>query len=110
MGTHFCIAGLLLSLTAGAFLLAKTKKDNLGVFYKVISWFVMVFSVTALLCSIMCRMANMEYRMHSNNFHHRNMMFENHRHIIFGNHRNMMFGKNHKNIDDGNSTEESDSL
>jgi hypothetical protein len=45
-----CIATLLLSLTAGMFLLAKTKKDSLGTFHSVISWFVIVLSLGCLLC------------------------------------------------------------
>lgn len=45
-----CIAVLLIALTAGMFLLAKTKKDNLGIFYSVASWFVIVVSLGCLLC------------------------------------------------------------
>jgi len=60
------IAVLLLSATAGAFLLAKTKKEELGIFYKVIAWFVIVFSLLMIFCSalhcIVCREMRMENR------------------------------------------------
>lgn len=48
--THICIsvATLLIALTSGMFLLAKTKKDNLGTFHNIIAWFVIVLSITCL--------------------------------------------------------------
>jgi len=60
------IAVLLLSVTAGTFLLAKTKKEELGIFYRVIAWFVIVFSLLMIFCSalhcIVCREMRMENR------------------------------------------------
>jgi hypothetical protein len=51
MGNHcICIATLLLSLTGGMFLLAKTKKDVLGTFFNVVSWFIIVVSLLAMIC------------------------------------------------------------
>ena len=44
------IAVMLLALTGGMFLLAKTQKDGLNVFFKVMSWFVIVLSLGAILC------------------------------------------------------------
>src|SRR5437868_1107335 len=43
-----CPALLLLSLTGGMFLLAKTKKDNLGIFFKGISWLVITVSLASM--------------------------------------------------------------
>ena len=51
MGHPIGIAVLLLSLTAGTFLLAKTKKEELGIFYRVVAWFVIVFSILLITCS-----------------------------------------------------------
>ena len=42
----------LLALTAGMFLLDKTKKEGLGNFYNIISWLIIVVSLLALLCSL----------------------------------------------------------
>lgn len=51
MGNHcICVAALLLALTGGMFLLAKTKKDNLGTFFNVVSWFIIVLSFLVLIC------------------------------------------------------------
>ncbi len=50
---------LLLALTAGTFLLAKTKKDGLGLFYKIVSWTVIIVASLALLCCLgrcICKM------------------------------------------------------
>jgi len=44
------IALLLLSLTAGAWLLYKTKKENLGTFFKVLAWFVITVSFLSMIC------------------------------------------------------------
>lgn len=44
------IALLLTALTGGMFLLAKTQKDNLNIFFKIISWFVIVLSLGAIIC------------------------------------------------------------
>ena len=50
-----CIATLLLSLTGGMFLLAKAKKDSLGIFYNVVAWFIIVLALgTILCCGIRC--------------------------------------------------------
>lgn len=51
-----CIALVLMALTGGMFLLAKTNKDNLGAFFKVISWAVIVISILALVCCLCCCM------------------------------------------------------
>ncbi len=48
----FCLA--LLALVAGMFLLAKTQKASLGMFFKVISYFVITASLICLLCCIAC--------------------------------------------------------
>ena len=44
------IALLLTALTGGMFLLAKTQKDNLNIFFKIISWFVIILSLGAIIC------------------------------------------------------------
>ncbi len=44
------IALLLLSLTAGTWLLYKTQKENLNTFFKVIAWFVIVVSFCSMIC------------------------------------------------------------
>ena len=43
---------LLLSLTGGAFLLAKVKKEALGIFYQVIAWFVISASLLMLFVTL----------------------------------------------------------
>src|ERR1035437_9419608 len=60
------IAILLLSLTAGTFLLYKTKKEDLGIFYKVVAWFVIVFSMLLIFCCAVCCIAHRECRMENN--------------------------------------------
>jgi hypothetical protein len=45
-----CIALLLLSLSAGMFLLYKTQKESLGTFFKVVAWFVIVVSFCSMVC------------------------------------------------------------
>jgi len=52
--TGICISAMLLSLTAGMFLLAKTNKDNLSAFFKVISWAVIVISMLGIVCCSIC--------------------------------------------------------
>ncbi len=49
---YIAVALLLLTLTAGMFLLAKSKKDNLGLFYKITSWLVIVLSTLCLICCL----------------------------------------------------------
>ena len=44
------IALLLLSLSAGMWLLYKTQKENLNAFFKVIAWFVIVASLGSMVC------------------------------------------------------------
>ena len=58
----FVVSFTLLALIAGMFLLAHTKKDNLGGFFKFISWFVivssivmMVYAISANSCRLMMR-------------------------------------------------------
>lgn len=64
MGNHAAgIAMLLLSLTGGMFLLAKTKKDGLSMFFTVVSWFVIVASLLAILCCGVRCMAMCGHRM-----------------------------------------------
>lgn len=41
---------LLLALTAGTFLLYKIQKENLGIFFKIVAWFVIVVSLGCMLC------------------------------------------------------------
>lgn len=60
------IAVLLLSLTAGTFLLYKTKKEGLGIFYKVVAWFVIAFSMLLIFCCAVCCIAQRECRMENN--------------------------------------------
>lgn len=49
------IALMLLSFTAGMFLLYKTQKEALGMFFKVAAWFVIVVSLGSIICcSIFC--------------------------------------------------------
>lgn len=48
------IALLLLSLTAGTWLLYKTQKENMGGFFKFVSWFVITASFLAMICCAMC--------------------------------------------------------
>ena len=67
------IAVLLLSLTAGTFLLYKTKKEELGVFFKVVSWFVIVFSILLIFCSLIHCIVARELRM-ENRFKQNEMM------------------------------------
>lgn len=44
------IALLLISLTAGMWLLYKTQKENLNTFFKVVAWFVIVVSFLTMIC------------------------------------------------------------
>jgi len=44
------IALLLLSLTAGTWLLYKTQKESLGAIFKIIAWFVIVISIGSMVC------------------------------------------------------------
>lgn len=49
------IALLLLSLTAGMFLLYKTQKESLGILFKIAGWFIIVVSIACMVhCSIHC--------------------------------------------------------
>ncbi|MBI4945098.1 MAG: hypothetical protein HY840_01705 [Bacteroidetes bacterium] len=48
--TTIAIALLLLSLTAGAWLLYKTQKESLGTLFKVIAWFVIAMSLGSMIC------------------------------------------------------------
>ncbi|MFI5164175.1 MAG: hypothetical protein ACHQHP_02890 [Bacteroidia bacterium] len=53
--THIIAAPLLLlSLTAGMWLLYKTQKENLSTFFKVVAWFVVISSICTMLCCAMC--------------------------------------------------------
>lgn len=45
-----CIALLLLSLSAGMWLLYKTQKESLNTFFKVVAWFVIVVSLCSMIC------------------------------------------------------------
>ena len=47
----FSIALTLIALTGGMFLLAKTHKDNLGVFFKIIAYFIIIASFLNLICT-----------------------------------------------------------
>jgi hypothetical protein len=57
------IALLLLSLTAGMFLLYKTQKENLNAFFKVVSWFIIIVSFVSMICSAMHCMMRMRCHM-----------------------------------------------
>lgn len=48
------IALLLLSLTAGMWLLYKTQKENLNGFFKFVAWLVIVASFIAMICCACC--------------------------------------------------------
>lgn len=48
------IALLLLSLTAGMHLLYKTRKESLGAFFKIVSWFIIVISICSMICCSVC--------------------------------------------------------
>jgi hypothetical protein len=81
MGHSTGIAVLLLSLTAGTFLLAKTNKENLGVFYRVLAWFVIVLSILLIFFSIICVIIfGIEHKMkrHGNYGSRGEMMFRHH--------------------------------
>jgi hypothetical protein len=56
----------LIALTGGTFLLAKAKKDGLGIYYKFMAWFVIIASILTLLCCGMMAMAHMygKHQMH----------------------------------------------
>jgi hypothetical protein len=47
---NIAISLLLISLTAGMWLLYKTQKENLNTFFKVVSWFVIVASFLTMIC------------------------------------------------------------
>ncbi len=79
MGPHsISIAVLLLSLTGGTFLLAKANKEELGIYYKVVAWFVIIFSILLILCSSIRGIIGREHRM-KNHFGPGAMMFREHR-------------------------------
>lgn len=48
------IALLLLSLSAGMFLLYKTQKEALGMLFKAAAWFIIVISIGSLICCSVC--------------------------------------------------------
>ena len=49
------LALLLMAIAGGMFLLAKTNKDNLGNFFRFVSWFIIVSGFMGLLlCGLMC--------------------------------------------------------
>lgn len=48
------LALILLSLTAGMYLLAKTRNENLGSFFKFISWLIIAGSLAGMLCLAIC--------------------------------------------------------
>ena len=79
----------LISLTAGMFLLAKINKDNLGIFFKVIAYFIIVASFLNLACcALHCAMQlcnekfrheimmqkNQEFKKENIGYDHSNMM------------------------------------
>jgi len=64
------IALALLSLTGGMLLLAKTNKDALNVFFRIVSWFIIVSSFLTMVCAGMqCLM-----KMYTKSFHYEMMM------------------------------------
>jgi hypothetical protein len=53
-----CTALLLISLTAGMWLLYKTRKETLGTFFKVVAWFIIVLSIASMIhCAAHCVMS-----------------------------------------------------
>jgi len=67
------IALTLIAITAGMFLLAKTNKDNLGILFKIVAYFIIISGFLNLACSaMMCMMGfygkhhfNGEMKMHN---------------------------------------------
>src|ERR1051325_10953212 len=58
-----CIGLLLLALSSGMFLLNKTQKDNLGGFFRFVSWFIIVASFLGMIhCALRCCMWHNECR------------------------------------------------
>lgn len=49
-----CLPLLLLSLTAGMYLLAKTRSENLGSFFKFVSWLIIIGAFAGMLCMAIC--------------------------------------------------------
>jgi hypothetical protein len=107
MGQHLIsIAALLLSLTAGTFLLAKTKKEDLGVFYKVVAWFVIAFSILLIFCSAVRCIAGRECKM-ENGCNQGEMMFMGHSGMMRGGEDNEnCFSKNRHHREEGEDEEE----
>ena len=97
------IALLLLSLTAGTWLLYKTQKENLGTLFKVIAWFVLIVSFCSIICcGLHCvvhhyrkgERNNTEYgRMgeREHGFGHGMWMMRGHGRGMMGFHRRMMY-------------------
>lgn len=57
------IALLLLSLTGGMFLLYKTQKEALGIFFKIISWLIILVSIGAMICCSICCVCRQQCKM-----------------------------------------------
>src|ERR1017187_4128036 len=96
MGHTTGIAVLLLSLTAGAFLLAKIKKEDLGVFYRIVAWFVIVFSILLIACSAIRCIVGRQHKGHKGS----PMMYGGFRHPMMGEPGDMM--RERMMMDEGN--------
>ncbi|MEW6469840.1 MAG: hypothetical protein AB1458_13010 [Bacteroidota bacterium] len=59
MGVFTAIALLLLTMTAGFFLLAQVQKDNLGRIYRYAAYFVIGFSFVAMIVAVCCGLCRM---------------------------------------------------
>ena len=59
---HSSISLALLVIVAGMFLLAKTSKDNLGKFFKIVSYFVIISGFLVIFCSITYGIVRMKMR------------------------------------------------
>ena len=58
------LALMLLAVAAGMFLLAQTKKENLGNFFKYVAWIIIIAGFLGVACSVtrsVCRMSGCSY-------------------------------------------------
>ena len=66
----------LIAVIAGMFLLAKTKKEGLGLFFKIVSWVVVVVSLIVFLCTFGAAMRWHAMRMHEMKHMHDGFMWK----------------------------------
>jgi ABC-type lipoprotein release transport system permease subunit len=75
----------LLALTAGMFLLAKTRKENLGKFFKAISYFIIIASFLIMCLTLIGGFTRMlMHRMHHMENHERMMPMQHYMHDMRG--------------------------